>query len=230
MKRIAIIPARGGSKRLPRKNILDFRGKPVLAYTVAAALETGLFERVVVSTEDDEIAAAAAAAGATVDRRRVELATDKSTVADVCADLLEREALAGRCYDTLCCCYATAPLRSAADIAATVALLSPGHCDFAIAVTTFSHYPHQALRLDENGFLEPMWPDVAGLRSELVGTLLAGNGSTYAVTTEAFLRERDFYGPHMRGYPMPFHRSIDIDTREDYELALAVANHPGFSL
>lgn len=229
MKRIAIIPARGGSKRLPRKNILDFRGRPVLAYTVAAALESRLFDRVVVSTEDDAIATVAVAAGAFVDKRRDELATDQSTVADVCADLLERESRAGRSYDVLCCCYATAPLRNAADIAATLSLLEPGVCDFAVAVTTFSHYPHQALRIDEHGFLSSMWPDVANLRSDVVGTLLAGNGSTYAATTAAFLQYRDFYGPRMRGYAMPFHRSVDIDTREDFELALAIANHPGFS-
>ncbi|WP_035054064.1 acylneuraminate cytidylyltransferase family protein [Andreprevotia chitinilytica] len=228
MKWIAIIPARGGSKRLPRKNILDFQGRPMLAYTVAAALETGLFEQVIVSTEDDEIAAVAHAAGAQVDRRSPDLATDKSTVAEVCAELLQREAHAGRHYDGLCCCYATAPLRTAADIAATVGLIQPGQCEFAVAVTTFSHYPHQALRQDAQGGLAPMWPEAAGLRSEVIGTLLAGNGSTYAVTVEAFLRDRDFYGPGMRGYRMPFHRSIDIDTREDFELALAVANHAGF--
>lgn len=228
MKRIAVIPARGGSKRLPRKNILDFRGTPILAYTVKAALATALFDRVVVSTEDQEIAAVARAAGAQVDMRRADLASDQSTVAEVCVDLLNREAQAGRQYELLCCCYATAPLRTADDIRATVGLIEPGRCDYAVAVTTFSHYPHQALKRNEQGVLIPMWPELANVRSERIGTLLAGNGSTYAVTVEAFLRDREFYGPGMRGHLMPFHRSIDIDTRDDYELALAVANHAGF--
>src|ERR1700686_1928854 len=96
MSAVAIIPARGGSKRLPRKNIIDFLGKPIIGYTIDAALQSGCFERVVVSTEDDEIAGVAEACGASVDRRAPALATDSAGVVDVCIDFLNREAAAGR--------------------------------------------------------------------------------------------------------------------------------------
>jgi len=227
MRRLAVIPARGGSKRLPRKNVLPFLGQPMFAHSVAAALASGLFERVIVSTEDEEIAGLVDATGAILDARPAELATDRATLVEVCLDVLDRERAAGRDYDVICLCYATAPMRNAADIAATVALIEPGVCDFAQAVTHFSHYPHQAMRTDAGGYLQPMWPEWACKRSSDVPPLLAGNGSTYAAWVPAFREVRDFIGPRTRGYTMPFARSIDIDTREDYELACAVASVQG---
>lgn len=220
---VAIIPARGGSKRLPRKNVLDFHGKPILAYTIEAALHTGLFKKVVVSTEDAEIAGVASEYRAEVALRKSELATDSATVAQVCEDWLEEERAAGREYEVLCCLYATAPLRQAEDISATMSLLDKTRCRFAIAATRFSHYPHQALLRKPDGTLVPKWPELCDLRSSEVGELLAGNGSTYAVYVEDFLRSKDFYGPGMRAHLMPFARSVDIDTAEDYELAWCLA-------
>jgi pseudaminic acid cytidylyltransferase len=220
---LAIIPARGGSKRLPRKNILDFHGKPILAYTIEAAFRSGLFKKVIVSTEDAEIAEIAAKYHAEVAVRKPDLATDAATVAQVCENVLLEEQGQGRVYDILCCLYATAPLRCAEDIAATVALLEKGACRFAIAATHYSHYPHQALIRNSDGYLVPRWPEWCDLRGSEVGELLAGNGSTYAVFVEDFLREKDFYGPGMRAHIMPFVRSIDIDTAEDFELAWCLA-------
>ncbi len=223
LKSIAIIPARGGSKRLPRKNILDFFGKPMMAYTIAAAFEAKVFDKVVVSTEDREIAEVARRFGCPVSDRPEALATDKATTVEVCLDLLEREKADGRVYDVLCCLYATAPLRRAEDIAATMRLIEPGQCDFAIAATRYIHYAHQALKLADSGFLEPMWPEVATSRSDRVGKLFAGNGSTYAVSVPVFQACKEFYGPKMRGHIMPFMRSVDIDTPEDLEIALCFA-------
>lgn len=220
---VAIIPARGGSKRLPKKNVLDFHGKPILAYTIEAALRSGLFKKVVVSTEDAGIAEVAAKYGAEVALRKPELATDQATVAQVCEDWLLEERMKGRNYDVLCCLYATAPLRRAEDIAGTMALLERGRCHFAIAATRYSHYPHQALMRSADGCLAPRWPEWSGKRSEEVGELLAGNGSTYAVFVEDFLRTREFYGPGMKAHVMPFARSVDIDTAEDFELAWCLA-------
>jgi pseudaminic acid cytidylyltransferase len=217
---VAIIPARGGSKRLPRKNVIDFLGRPIIAYTIEAAIQSALFARVVVSTEDDEIAAAAIRFGASVDRRRVDLATDAATVVEVSIDFLAREAAAGREWKIMTCLYPTAPLRNAQDIRATIDLLRPGDCEFAMAVTAYDHQPHQALQFAPDGRLTPMWPELVNRRASELPLLRAGNGSTYAVETAAFRRLRTFYGPGLRGHEMPRHRSVDIDTQEDLDLAL----------
>ena len=218
MRRVAIIPARGGSKRLPRKNIISFRGRPIIAHTIEAARSTGLFERVVVSTEDTEIAEVSARFGAEIDRRDPGLATDSASVKEVCVDFLQREAAAGHSWDLLCVLYATAPLRNSEDIRQVVELIKPGRCDFAIGVTQYEMPPHQALRVLSDHHLEPMWPELVQARSDAVGELRVDNGSTYAVSVPAFLEQQSFYGPNLCGHEMPRERSVDIDTREDLEL------------
>lgn len=216
----AIIPARGGSKRLPRKNVIDFLGRPIISYTIGAALKSGCFERVVVSTEDDEIAAVADNCGAIVDRRTPGLATDTASVVDVCLDFLDRESEAGREWTVMACLYATAPLRSAEDIRNTMALLRPGECSFAMAVTSYHHYPHQALKLGADASLTPMWPALVDRHASELPPLRAGNGSTYVVDVEAFRQHRSFYGPGLRGHDMPRERSIDIDSAADLDFAV----------
>jgi len=227
MKALAVIPARGGSKRLPRKNILRFRGRPIIAYTIEAALKADCFERVIVSTEDAEIAAVAASCGAQVSMRPGELATDTARVVQVCRHVLAEEEGEGRTYNVLCCLYATAPLRNAADIRSTMALLQPGRCDFAMAVTGYSFPPHQALRPDSNGVLHPVWPEMLSKQSQEVGAMLVDNGSTYAVSVPAFLEANTFYGPSLKGYLMPRIRSVDIDEQEDFALAELFAQGGG---
>lgn len=223
MRRIALIPARGGSKRVPRKNIIDFMGRPMLAHTVEAAWSTGLFKDVVVSTEDAEIAVAARECGARVAERGGDLATDTARVTEVCRDFLDKEAGAGREYDVFCCLYATAPLRGADDIAAVAGLVVPGVCDYAMAVTRFHYPPHQALKIAADGALAPMWPEWVEKRSQDVPELAVDNGSTYAVSVSAFLQTESFYGPGLKGHLMPWERSVDIDLPEDLEQALHFA-------
>jgi pseudaminic acid cytidylyltransferase len=226
-KRLAIIPARAGSKRLPRKNLLPLRGRPMLAYTVEAALTSRCFDHVLVSTEDDEIAAVAQSAGAEISKRSTELATDTAGVTDVCLDVLAREEQAGRKYDVFACLYATAPLRRAQDIAAVLVLLDTAGTNFAMAVVSYSLPPHQALRVAEDGTLFPMWPELIELRASDVGPLLVDNGSTYAARVAAFKTHKSFYGPGLRGHLMPRERSVDIDERHDYELACWYAEKLG---
>jgi pseudaminic acid cytidylyltransferase len=218
-RRLAIIPARGGSKRLPRKNIISFRGRPMLAYTVEAALTSSCFELVLVSTEDEEIASVARAAGAEVLKRSPDLATDAARVTDVCLDVLAKEERAGRFYEMFACLQATAPLRRAEDISAVLALLDFNGTDFAMAVVSWALPPHQALRVAEDGTLIPMWPELIEHRASEVGPLVVDNGSTYAAKVPAFRQQKTFYGSGLRGHVMPRERSVDIDAREDYELA-----------
>src|SRR5579871_83352 len=202
----------------------------MLAYTVDAAIESGCFARVVVSTEDDEIAEVAARTGAVVDRRRAELATHQVGLVDVCLDFLEREERDGRRWQTLACLYATAPMRNAQDIRDTMALLEPGRCGFAMAVTSYDHYAHQALKFEAGAALTPMWPDLVARRGSDLPPLRAGNGSTYAVDVAEFRRYRSFYGPNLRGHDMPRERSVDIDTPDDLEFAVWLAGKRGFGV
>jgi len=221
--RLAIIPARGGSKRLPRKNILPFLGRPMLAHTIEQTLASECFTRVVVSTEDDEIAGVARCAGAETHARSAALASDTATVVEVCLEVLAEEERRGRVYEVFGCLYATAPLRRAADIAAVVALIDDAH-SFALAATTYALAPHQALRVMEDGTLSPMWPELVNLRVSELEPLVVDNGSTYVARVAEFRRQRSFYGPRLRGYIMPRERSIDIDEQVDYELACWYAN------
>lgn len=223
MARLALIPARGGSKRLPHKNILPFLGKPILAYTIEAAQQAAVFDDIIVSTEDKDIAAVALQYGAQVDYRSPALASDSATIAQLCRELLLRRRDQGYQDQQLCCLYATAPLRNAEDIRAVMGLLADPDCHFAMAATHYSHYPHQALRLMDDSRVEPMWPELCNVRASELGTMVAGNGSTYAVDIPAFLQHGEFYGPGMRVHLMPFVRSVDIDTADDFILAEIMA-------
>jgi CMP-N-acetylneuraminic acid synthetase len=227
MRNLAVIPARGGSKRLPRKNVLPFMGKPMFVWSAKAALECGLFRKVIVSTEDPEIAAVARQFGVETHNRPSSLATDKSTVAEVCLQLLDELESSGEFFDVLCCLYATAPLRDSRDIASVMDLLGDDEenlADFAIAMTEYSHSPYQMLIPAANGFWEPAWPLFSCKKSQEVPPAFAGNGSTYAARIPAFRKCKNFYGPRMRGYRMERLRSFDIDTSDDFEMATWAAH------
>ncbi len=219
---IAIVPARGGSKRLPGKNIIDFLGKPMLQHTIEALHESNRFNRIVVSTEDAEIKAIAQACGAIVDDRDVSLALDTSTVDEVCLDLLKKEKNIGREYDYICVCYATAPLRNAEDINEVMALLEDDDCYSSMAVSEFTQPHHQAQFISPGGNLNPVWPDKVDLRSDEVLTAYVDNGSTYAAKVDKYLHYENFFSSNSKGYIMPMERSIDIDTKLDYLTALVI--------
>ena len=219
MKAIAVIPARGGSKRLPRKNIIDFNGKPIIAYSIQHALESGLFDRVVVSTEDQEIASIAEQYGARISLRPESLATDQAGVVDVCLHVIAKKEKNGRIYDVLSCLYATSPLRNTDDIIKTVEPVLKRECDFSMALTHYHFSPHQALRRGEDDFLQPVWPEMILMKSQEVPEFLVDNGSTYAVYLPEFKEQRTFYGKKLTGHVMPRFRSVDIDVEEDLLLA-----------
>jgi len=214
---VAIIPARGGSKRLPRKNVMPFRGKPMIAHTIEAALESGVFTEVVVSSDDAEILTACAGYPVRALQRPADLGSDTARVVDVCIHVLKNEISV--LPEVFACLYATAPLRTAADIRAAVGLVVPGRCDFAMAVTAYPLPPHQALKRGEDGSLSPMWPELVNRRDDEIGALAVDNGSTYACASAAFIRQRSFYGPGLKGHMMPASRSVDINTADDLALA-----------
>lgn len=227
-ERLAIIPARGNSKRLPRKNILPINGTPMIAFPIRACLESRLFDKVVVSTEDPEIAEIASAEGAMVSSRCNELTTDDSSIAEVCLALLQELADTGYRPDEFCCVYATAVFMTPADLANALTLLH-NNCgtNMVMGVSKFNLQAHQAM-FYSNGFLKPMWPELMGRKSQQMPELVASNGTLIWTRTDQFQQEGAFPRSGIRGYTIPHFRAIDIDTEEDYKLlSLLTMNRDG---
>lgn len=218
MRSLAIIPARGGSKRLRRKNIKDFMGLPIISYSIIAAKQCGCFDKVVVSTEDEEIARIAEDYGAEVAWRNPVLATDEARVVDVCEDYLISNSSSLADCGLLCVLYPTAPLRNADDIRAVHRLVSSGDHSSALAVTKFPLPVHQAIGVVD-GQSYPVFPELFYKRSSEVPEYYVDNGSTYVTSTEYFLNAKNLISNDVAMHVMPWSRSIDIDTQEDFLMA-----------
>ncbi len=210
--KIAIIPARGGSKRLPRKNILPLPGGVMIEFPISAALRSGLFDHVVVSTEDDEIAELAKKAGAEIVYRPSELAKDSSTVAEVCLHAL-------KCYhsDYFCCIYATASLLNPDVLISSCEefKLNPS-ADALMGVSTYNYPPAQALRMNGYGFLEYMWPEFKGIQSQNQPDLCVSNGTFVWSKTNEFKKNKTFYSSSLIPYYVDPECVQDVDTMDDY--------------
>ena len=216
-RRVAIIPARGGSKRLPRKNIINFYGKPIIFWTIKAAVESHIFDDVFVSTEDEEIKKISKKYGCKVLNRLKSLSTDSSTIVEVILTHLKEFNLVGKAYDYLYCLYPTAPLRNKNDLINISNIFENQiNVDSVMAVTNFSHYPFQALKINDKKIIEPFWSEYISKRSTDLPNLVAGNGSTYAVKTDLFLKHKSFLLPENNyAYQMESWRSLDLDNYED---------------
>lgn len=213
---LALIPARGGSKGLPRKNVLPLAGKPLIAWSIEAALAAPSVRRVLVSTDDPEIAEAARVAGAEVPwLRPAELATDTATSLDVALHALDQ---ADPASEWLLLLQPTSPLRTAGDIEAAAALRGPG-VDAVIGVCEAQTHPALALREDAEGFVAPYIEGVTATRRQDLPKAYAINGAVYLVRVSTLRDERTFKPAHTRPYRMPAERSIDIDTAWDFVVA-----------
>lgn len=214
MSTVAIIPARGGSKRLPRKNILDLAGKPMLAYSIEVVQRSGVFDEVYVSTEDQQIADVARRYGAEVIQRPSSIAEDRSTVAQVCIHALEHLPS----IEVFCCVYATAVLLKPESISSAKLLLdSPSAVDFVMGVSQYEHPPVQALVEGADGLLAYMWPEWKGVQSQFYPRLVVSNGTFYWARKDPMLREGTFYGERLRGFVVPPDEVSDIDDLKDFE-------------
>jgi len=215
-ERLCLIPARGGSKRLPRKNVLPFMGKPMLAWSIECGRASRLFGRIYVSTEDAEIGAIAQHYGAVWVRRPDHLAGDRATVADVCLDFLDsnKEGLSN--IRTLTVLYAAAPLRKPEDINATVRLIEEENADFAMTVTRMPFDPFEALLVDDGDNAMIWQPKMLDTPRQERPQLRIDAASVYAVRVEAFRRTKKVYGPNMKVTEIPAERAVDIDTAEDF--------------
>jgi CMP-N-acetylneuraminic acid synthetase len=217
-KNIAVIPARGGSKRLEKKNILPFNGKPMILYSVEAALDSGVFDQVVVSTEDAQIADCVKDAGCRIIQRSANLATDTARVVDVLKDVLDvctEEAQ----YQYLCCLYATSPLRTASDIRSSFAMMKEQDADFCISVTDFDTSPFFAFDRTDRHWIRRRWPETALLPPWEKPDVVVDNGSIYWAKISRFLETGELEGEKTVGFHMSRERSVDIDTLTDFRLA-----------
>lgn len=217
---VAIIPARGGSKRIPGKNIRDFCGKPMIAWSIEAARASGCFDEVIVSTDDEQIAGVARQYGASVPFMRPEhLSDDYTGTLPVIRHAVEWFVNAGYSVDFACCIYATAPFVTPSDIQEGGSRLKSTGCSFAFSVTSYAFPIQRALRLIDGSRVEMMHPEQFSTRSQDLEEAWHDAGQFYWGTAEAWLEERVIFGPGSVGIPIPRYRVQDVDTPEDWESA-----------
>ena len=224
---IAVIPARGGSKRLPGKHVRSLCGRPAIVYTVEAALSCGLFERVVVTTDDAEIGAVALAAGAEVPFvRAAALADDHTPVSAATVDALERLDPGGTNYRHVAQLMANCPLRNATDIEQSFEEFVRSGAMAQISVTPFGwQNPWWAVRRGPGGELAPVLPASATGRGQDLEALYAPTGAVWWGNTTVVRRSGTFHMPGRTGWVIPWERGIDIDTEEDWRLAEILLEH-----
>lgn len=218
MSAIAIIPARGGSKRIARKNLKPFDGVPMIARSIATALRSGLFDQVLVSTDDPEIAELARASGATVPfMRPAELADDFTGTGPVIVHALNALRERGETFDYTCCIYATAPLLQLRCLRQGLAALE-AHPEksFAFSVCSFAFPVQRALTLDEQGALTSLYPEFRNTRSQDLPPAYQDAGQFYWGRSEAWLRGDLVFSPLSLPVILPRHLVQDIDTEEDW--------------
>jgi pseudaminic acid cytidylyltransferase len=217
---IAIIPARGGSKRIPRKNIKNFCGQPIIAYSIRAAQQSELFDRIIVSTDDEEIADVSQQYGAEIPfMRPAELADDyigTHPVVRHCVNWLmgQREK-----PENICCIYATAPFLQPEYLKKGFHTLQSEHCTYAFSVTSFAFPIQRSIRIISNGGVEPIFPEHIPKRSQDLEDAYHDAGQFYWGKTESFLNNMPVFSPHSKAIILPRHLVLDIDTLEDWEKA-----------
>lgn len=218
--RLAIIPARGGSKRIPRKNIKPFNGKPMIAWSIEAAVKSKCFDRIIVSTDDEEIADIAQASGADVPFMRPEnLSDDHTATIPVINHAINWQQTNGPSPELVCCIYATAPFIQSDDLIKGLELMVEKPCDYAFTVTSFPYPIQRAFRLTEEGAIEMFAEQEFNTRSQDLVEAYHDAGQFYWGTAEAWLQEKLVFGPNSRPIILPRHRVQDIDTQEDWEQA-----------
>lgn len=216
--RLAVIPARGGSKRIPRKNIRSFAGRPMIGHAIAAAWGSGLFDRIVVSTDDEEIAAIAASLGAEVPfTRPAKLADDHTPTVPVVTHAIQACRALGWAAEQVCCIYPGVPFLQSSDLQAALAVLEQG-ADYAFPVTPFPSAIQRALRREADGSTRPFFPEFAATRTQDLPPAFHDAGQFYWGRAEAWLAGLNIH-LHGRTIVIPEWRVVDIDTPDDWDRA-----------
>lgn len=217
---LCLIPAKGGSTRLTRKNVISLGGRPLLGWAIDAARDSGMMDRIVVSTEDDAIAGVARKLGVDAPfMRPLHLARDPAGVVDVALHALVTLREQGDDYRTLVILLPTCPYRSAEDICNAVNLFRQQNGKFLMSVCRYEHTPFAAMGMGDDQILRPYFPEYIGKKSQEMPVALRANGAIHVLDVEAFERARSYYAQPLIGYEMPWERSIDIDTAHDLRLA-----------
>lgn len=216
---VAVITARGGSKRIPRKNIREFCGEPILAYPVRAALESGIFDEVMVSTDDEEIAQIAREYGASVPfLRSGRTSGDHATTVDVLLEVLGEYGRVGVSFGRLCCVYPTAPFVTPEKLRDAMQMLEEPDVDSVMPVVAFSFPPMRGMHM-RDGMLSYCHPECATMRSQDLETIYHDCGQFYCIKTDVLQRTGSLVTGRTRAMVLPEREVQDIDTLEDWELA-----------
>lgn len=219
MSTIAIITARGGSKRIPKKNIKEFCGKPIIAYSIEAAISSGVFDEVMVSTDSDEIKAIAEKYGASVPFLRSDATSnDYATTADVLSEVLEKYREQGKKYDSFACIYPTAPFVTGKRLAEAVSLLEDA--DAVLSVVRFSFPPQRAFVI-RGGNVAYQYPQYERSRSQDLEPIYHDCGQFYMCKSDCFFEHHSLILPVTKPYIMPEEEVQDIDAVSDWEIAEA---------
>jgi N-acylneuraminate cytidylyltransferase len=220
---VAVIPARGGSKRIPRKNIKDFCGKPIIAYSIEAAFKSGCFDRILVSTDDFEIAEVAKFYGAEVPFiRPAMISDDYATTMDVICHTINWCDEQGLDVEAACCLYATAPFITALDLNSSYQKLLQEDVDFVFSAVLFSFPVQRAIEINVTGEVSMLHPEYEQTRSQDLPETYHDAGQFYWGKKTAFLDRKSIFSLHSRIELLPRSRVQDIDTPEDWEFAEAL--------
>ena len=218
--RLAVIPARGGSKRIPRKNIRDFCGKPMIAWSIIAAQESGCFDQIIVSTDDDEIADLAKECGATVPFiRPKELADNHTSTVPVIAHAVQWFIDNGRQPKEVCCLYATAPFVTPNDLIRGLEVLQNSNAAFVLPVTSYAFPIQRAVFLRDDDRVEMFYPEHSQTRSQDLQEAYHDVGQFYWGHASSWLAGLPVIGPDSAPIILPRYRIQDIDTPEDWARA-----------
>jgi N-acylneuraminate cytidylyltransferase len=219
--RVAIIPARGGSKRIPRKNIKDFCGKPIIVYSIEAAIKSKCFDRIIVSTDDQEIASVAKSFGAEVPFiRPQDISNDYASTLDVMAHAINKINL--QKHTKVCCIYATAPLISSEKISEGLSIISSSELDYVFSAVEFSYPIQRAFKQLSNGSLEMFQPENFHLRSQDLEKAYHDAGQFYWGKASSFVQKKPIFSKTSKPVILPIYQVQDIDTPDDWILAEAL--------
>ncbi len=218
---LAVIPARGGSKRIPRKNIKPLHGKPMIAYTIEAALQSGVFEKVIVSTDDAEIAEISKQFGAEIPFvREATLADDHTPASLVTLDALKKLDPTASIYTYVSQLMPNCPLRTAEDIQKSFEQLQQTNVDTQLSVNRFGWLnPWWAFKMGNENTLEPLFPETFKTRSQDLATLYALTGALWWAKTAVLRKEKTFHTSTRTGFELSWRHALDIDDDEDWRMA-----------
>ncbi|XOV92289.1 MAG: pseudaminic acid cytidylyltransferase [Bacteroidota bacterium] len=220
MKKLAIIPARGGSKRIPRKNVKDFCGKPIVSYSIEIALKSGLFDEVMVSTDDDEIAEISKSFGASVPFLRSKKKSDDfATTVDVIQEVLRSYSEIKKHFDYVCCIYATAPLINVESIIKGFDKLVREKRVSVFPVVEFSYPIWRGVSIKEGGKVEMIWPKFLNARSQDLDKVYHDAGQWYWINNELFASDRNLFSANSGCIELSEMNVQDIDNETDWLLA-----------